>query len=125
MEDAVSEFSEWHQAEPLIPPRIVQLDHRDRILDLNAFRRRCDEFNRLLPYARDPLVANPDIAGRSVQVNDTIDNINRLGAELERSMLALKESIRVVPAWYEAGNLLCKPVFRSLHATCSRINLDE
>lgn len=119
MDNAASEFFAWQEPEPLIQSPIAKLDHHDSTADGNVFQRRCDEFDRLLPYARNPLVANPDIAGRSVEVNNRIGDIRKMIAELEKNMIGLKESIRIVPGWYEAGDLLYKPVIRLLHKICS------
>lgn len=114
MQDAPSEVATLEQSGSLIRPPIAQLD-----LDLKAFRQRCGEFSRLLPFARNPPRADPNIAEvrNGIEdiyrlVSDTHERFGKMIADLDKNMLGVKESMHIVPAWYEAGDLLCKPFIR-------------
>lgn len=104
---------------PSLGSRKPITDDPNSILKLIAFKYRCDEYSRLLPFARNYLPANVGLTV-AVEIDSTISEVNLfLGdvrqhlaakyARLDRSVEGFKENVYRCPEHsYEDGDLLCK-----------------
>lgn len=124
-----SESTSMHQALALYQASLGSTkpitDDPSSVVDLIAFQNRCDEYNRLLPFAR-----SPPSATSAVSVDNTIDELNlfpmdireRLAAKyslLDEAFDGFKDSISRCPEEnYESGDLLCMSTFRN--GSCKR-----